>query len=306
LRPATFRRSPSNSPIWDNSDSGRGKRPRRRCHSPCPRCASEPRLSLGTAIVPVHARRALLAQPRQLWHRRRPSGYSGTRRVSPAIVEGWNEHRVSRSARAGPRHRALSTDARSRASASRRGFASASYPIPTAIGDRRAAAGRCCACRAGRRRCRAHSSGRRRSRVARTCRARAVAVPVIAWVTVCVVDGRHETDRALATRAAASVAIFDAHLQPIPPRTRTGRAARSHGTNIDDTPEQLIRDLVVMDRPTNASATRPLVDAGVTTLLTRCYRFPAPRGPLGPGVGDLRETSGSSRVASELMDARYP
>jgi alkanesulfonate monooxygenase SsuD/methylene tetrahydromethanopterin reductase-like flavin-dependent oxidoreductase (luciferase family) len=64
------------------------------------------------------------------------------------------------------------------------------------------------------------------------------------------------------------------------------------GNNIDDTPEQLIRDLVVMGTPDECRAQLArFVDAGVTTLLYEILPIPrAAEGRSGPDAGELRET----------------
>jgi len=247
--------------------------------------ASEPRLSLGTAIVPVFTRgRALLAQTAATLASAAPGRVTlGLGASSPAIVEGWNSiafHdplgrvrgtvRYLRHALAGERVEG--------------GFRLGLVPDPPprlAIGALQPQMLRL--------------AGQEGDGVVLTSLGADDVAPllervaperspfaVIAWVTVCVVDGRDETDRAF---AIARRRVGRYLLTPTYSRYHRGLGRGAlldrMGTNIDDTPEQLIRDLVVMGSPDECRAQLArFVDAGVTTLLYEVL----------PGTRDLRAT----------------
>jgi alkanesulfonate monooxygenase SsuD/methylene tetrahydromethanopterin reductase-like flavin-dependent oxidoreductase (luciferase family) len=116
---------------------------------------------------------------------------------------------------------------------------------------------------------------------------------VIAWVTVCVVTDQTGVERAL---AVARRRVGRYLLTPTYARYHRwlgrGDLLDRMGTTVDDAPERLIRDLVVIGTAEQCRAQlEQYVAAGVTTLLYEV--LPAPRsveGRAGPGVGDLAAT----------------
>ncbi|MEO5842734.1 MAG: LLM class flavin-dependent oxidoreductase [Acidimicrobiales bacterium] len=247
--------------------------------------AAEPRLALGTAIVPVYTRgRALLAQTAAALASAAPGRVTiGLGASSPAIVEGWNSISFTEPlARVRDTVRYLR-----RALAGERvdgGFRLGLVPDPApalAIGALQPQMLRL--------------AGREGDGVVLTSLSADDVAPlleqvaplrrefaVIAWVTVCVVDGRAETERAL-TVARRRVGRY--LLTPTYARYHLGLGRGDlldrMGTNIDDAPEQLIRDLVVIGSPEECRAQlERFVTAGVTTLLYEVL----------PGIGDLAAT----------------
>ena len=99
---------------------------------------------------------------------------------------------------------------------------------------------------------------------------------VVAWVTVCVAEGRAETERAL---AIARRRVGRYLLTPTYARYHRwlgrGDLLDEMGTNLDATPERLIRDLVVVGSPDECRAQlEQFVRAGVTTLLYEVLPLP--------------------------------
>ena len=234
--------------------------------------ASETRLALGTAIVPVYTRgRALLAQTAATLASAAPGRVTmGLGASSPAIVEGWNNIpfvdpltrvrdtvRYLRRALAGER-----VDG---------GFRLGLVPDPPptlAIGALQPQMLRL--------------AGREGDGVVLTSLGADDVAPllervaperpnyaVVAWVTVCVAEGRAETERAL---AIARRRVGRYLLTPTYARYHRwlgrGDLLDEMGTNLDATPERLIRDLVVVGSPDECRAQlEQFVRAGVTTLL---------------------------------------
>jgi probable F420-dependent oxidoreductase len=264
--------------------------------------AAEPRLSLGTAIVPVYTRgRALLAQTAATLSSAAPGRVTlGLGASSPAIVEGWNgiafhdpfvrvrdTVRYLRRALAGERVEG--------------GFRLGLVPDPPpllAIGALQSQMLRL--------------AGREGDGVVLTSLGADDVVPllervvperpafaVIAWVTVCVVDGPAEAERAL---AVARRRVGRYLLTPTYARYHRGLGRGDlldrMGSDVDDTPEELIRDLVVMGSPDECRAQlQRFVDAGITTLLYEMLPMPRSAGGRsglsfrsGPGIGDLAAT----------------
>jgi probable F420-dependent oxidoreductase len=249
--------------------------------------AAEPRLGLGTAIVPVYTRgRALLAQTAAALASAAPGRVTiGLGASSPAIVEGWNSIAfVDPLTRVRDTVRYLR-----RALAGERvdgGFKLGLVPDPApalAIGALQPQMLRL----AGREgdgvvltSLSADDVGALLEQVAPSRREFAV----IAWVTVCVVDGRDETERAL---AVARRRVGRYLLTPTYARYHRGLGRGDlldrMGTRVDDAPEQLIRELVVIGSPEECRAQlERYVTAGVTTLLYEVL----------PGFGDLATTLG--------------
>jgi probable F420-dependent oxidoreductase len=250
--------------------------------------AAEPRLALGTAIVPVYTRgRALLAQTAAALASAAPGRVTiGLGASSPAIVEGWNSI-----AFAEPLTRVRDTvlDLR-RALAGERvdgGFRLGLVPDPApalAIGALQPQMLRL--------------AGREGDGVVLTSLSADDVAPlleqvdpqrrefgVIAWVTVCVVDGAAEAERAV-TVARRRVGRY--LLTPTYARYHRGLGRGDlldrMGSRVDDTPEELIRDLVVIGSPQECRAQlEQYVHAGVTTLLYEVL----------PGFGDLATTLGA-------------
>jgi probable F420-dependent oxidoreductase len=244
--------------------------------------AADDRLAVGTAIVPVFTRgRALLAQIAASLASAAPGRVTiGVGASSPAIVEGWNGIAFRE-----PLQRVRDTirylrDAL-RGERVEGGFRLGNVPpVPPAlaVGALRPQMLRL--------------AGREGDGVVLTSLAAADVAPlldhvepshpdfaVIAWVTVCVVTDPSELDRAL-TVARRRVGRY--LLTPTYARYHRalGRGALLDrmGTNPDDAPEALIRDLVVIGSPDECRAQlRAFADAGVTTLLYEVL----------PGVGDL-------------------
>ena len=247
--------------------------------------ATEARLSVGTAIVPVFTRgRALLAQTAATLASAAPGRVTvGLGASSPAIVEGWNDIafrdplqrvretvRYLRDALQGERMTG--------------GFRLGSVPevAPAlAIGALRPQMLRL--------------AGSEGDGVVLTSLAAADVRPlldhvaparkdfaVIAWVTVCVVDDHTDYERAL-TIARRRVGRY--LLTPTYAHYHRGLGRGDlldrMGTSLDDVPEQLIRDLVVIGSPDECrTQLRAFADSGVTTLLYEVL----------PGVGDLHAT----------------
>ena len=244
--------------------------------------AAEPRLALGTAIVPVSTRgRALLAQTVATLASTAPGRVTiGLGASSPAIVEGWNNIpfvdpltrvrdtvRYLRRALAGER-----VDG---------GFRLGLLPDPLpalAIGALQPQMLRL--------------AGRDGDGVVLTSLSADDVAPllervapersnfaVVAWVTVCVVEDRADGERAL---AVARRRVGRYLLTPTYARYHRGLGRGDlldrMGTAVDDAPEQLIRDLVVIGSPEECRAQlEQYVAAGVTTLLYEVL----------PGIGDL-------------------
>ena len=244
--------------------------------------AAEPRLALGTAIVPVSTRgRALLAQTVATLASTAPGRVTiGLGASSPAIVEGWNNIpfvdpltrvrdtvRYLRRALAGER-----VDG---------GFRLGLLPDPLpalAIGALQPQMLRL--------------AGRDGDGVVLTSLSADDVAPllervapersnfaVVAWVTVCVVEDRADSERAL---AVARRRVGRYLLTPTYARYHRGLGRGDlldrMGTAVDDAPEQLIRDLVVIGSPEECRAQlEQYVAAGVTTLLYEVL----------PGIGDL-------------------
>jgi probable F420-dependent oxidoreductase len=250
--------------------------------------AAEPRLALGTAIVPVYTRgRALLAQTAAALASAAPGRVTiGLGASSPAIVEGWNSI-----AFADPLTRVRDTVLYlRRALAGERvdgGFRLGLVPDPApalAIGALQPQMLRL--------------AGREGDGVVLTSLSADDVAPlleqvdpqrrefaVIAWVTVCVVDGAAEAERAV-TVARRRVGRY--LLTPTYARYHRGLGRGDlldrMGSRVDDTPEELIRDLVVIGSPQECRAQlEQYVHAGVTTLLYEVL----------PGVGDLATTLGA-------------
>lgn len=234
--------------------------------------ASEPRLSLGTAIVPVYTRgRALLAQTAATLGSAAPGRVTlGLGASSPAIVEGWNSIafvdplarvrdtvRYLRGALAGERVEG--------------GFRLGLVPDPApalAIGALQPQMLRL--------------AGREGDGVVLTSLGADDVAPllervaperenfaVIAWVTVCVVDSPAEFDRALAVarRRVGRYLLTPTYAQYHRWLGR-GDLLDRMGNNVDAAPEQLIRDLVVIGSSAECRAQlERFVAAGVTTLL---------------------------------------
>ena len=254
--------------------------------------AAEPRLALGTAIVPVYTRgRALLAQTAAALASAAPGRVTiGLGASSPAIVEGWNSIpfvdpltrvrdtvRYLRRALAGER-----VDG---------GFRLGLVPDPApalAIGALQPQMLRL-----------AGSEGD--GVVLTSLNADDVAplleqvapqrsgFRVIAWVTVCVVESRAERERA---RAFARRRVGRYLLTPTYARYHRGLGRGDlldrMGTNVDEAPEQLIRDLVVIGPPEDCrTQLERYVAAGVTTLLYEVLPAPRSEGRSGPDIGDL-------------------
>ncbi|MEO8697246.1 MAG: LLM class flavin-dependent oxidoreductase, partial [Acidimicrobiales bacterium] len=246
---------------------------------------AEPRLAVGTAIVPVYTRgRALLAQTVAALASAAPGRVTiGLGASSPAIVEGWNSIAfVDPLTRVRDTVRYLR-----RALAGERvdgGFKLGLVPVPTpalAIGALQPQMLRL--------------AGREADGVVLTSLSADDVVPlleqvapprpefaVIAWVTVCVVDGGAETERAL---AVARRRVGRYLLTPTYARYHRGLGRGDlldqMGTRVDDAPEQLIRDLVVIGSAEECRAQlERYVSAGVTTLLYEVL----------PGIGDLATT----------------
>ena len=247
--------------------------------------AAEPRLALGTAIVPVSTRgRALLAQTVATLASAAPGRVTiGLGASSPAIVEGWNgipfvdpltrvrdTVRYLRRALAGER-----VDG---------GFRLDLLPDPPpalAIGALQPQMLRL--------------AGREGDGVVLTSLSADDVAPllnrvapqrsnfaVIAWVTVCIVEDRADIGRAL---AIARRRIGRYLLTPTYAHYHRGLGRGDlldrMGTVVDDAPEQLVRDLVVIGSPEECRAQlERYVAAGVTTLLYEVL----------PGVGDLAAT----------------
>ena len=247
--------------------------------------AADARLSLGTAIVPVFTRgRALLAQTAASLASAAPGRVTfGFGASSPAIVEGWNgipfvdplrrvrdTVRYLRDALAGERMQG--------------GFRLGSLPAVApalAIGALRPQMLRL--------------AGREGDGVVLTSLAAADVRPlldhvaparepfaVIAWVTVCVVDDRADYERALAVaRRRVGRYLLTPSYAHYHRGLGRGDLLDRMGSSLDDVPEQLIRDLVVMGPPDECRAQlRAFADAGVTTLLYEVL----------PGLGDLHAT----------------
>lgn len=250
--------------------------------------AAEARLGLGTAIVPVYTRgRALLAQTAAALASAAPGRVTiGLGASSPAIVEGWNSIAfVDPLARVRDTVRYLR-----RALGGERvdgGFRLGLVPDPApalAIGALQPQMLRL--------------AGREGDGVVLTSLSADDVVPlleqvdpqrrefaVIAWVTVCVVDGPAEAERAV---AVARRRVGRYLLTPTYARYHRGLGRGDlldrMGSRIDDTPEELIRDLVVIGSPHECRAQlERFVDAGVTTLLYEVL----------PGFGDLGTTLGA-------------
>jgi probable F420-dependent oxidoreductase len=256
--------------------------------------AVEPRLALGTAIVPVYTRgRALLAQTAAALASAAPGRVTiGLGASSPAIVEGWNSIPfVDPLARVRDTVRYLR-----RALAGERvdgGFRLGLVPDPApalAIGALQPQMLRL----AGREgdgvvltSLSADDVGPLLDRVAPQRRDFAV----IAWVTVCVVEDRADIERAL---AVARRRVGRYLLTPTYARYHRGLGRGDlldrMGTAVDDAPERLIRDLVVIGSPDECcTQLARFVEAGVTTLLYEVL----------PGIGDLAATL---RSLSPLAD----
>ncbi|HUP74470.1 MAG TPA: LLM class flavin-dependent oxidoreductase [Acidimicrobiales bacterium] len=258
--------------------------------------ASEPRLSFGTAIVPVYTRgRALLAQTAATLASAAPGRVTiGLGASSPAIVEGWNSipfvdplARVRDSVRY--LRRALSGEKVDG------GFRLGLVPDPVpalAIGALQPQMLRL-------------AGGEGDGVVLTSLGADDVApllervaparsdFAVIAWVTVCVVTDRADDERAL---AVARRRVGRYLLTPTYARYHRwlgrGDLLDRMGANPDDAPEQLIRDLVVIGSPDQCRAQlERYVEAGVTTLLYEVMPLPhSDGGRSGPGVADLAAT----------------
>jgi probable F420-dependent oxidoreductase len=247
--------------------------------------AADDRLAVGTAIVPVYTRgRALLAQTSASLASAAPGRVTlGLGASSPAIVEGWNgiafrnplarvrdTVRYLRDALQGER-----VDG---------GFRLGTPP-PTppalAIGALQQQMLRL--------------AGREGDGVVLTSLAATDVAPlldqcepsrpdfaVIAWVTVCVVDDASDVDRAL---GVARRRVGRYLLTPTYARYHRGLGRGAlldrMGSNPDDAPDALIRDLIVLGSPAECRVQlRAFADAGVTTLLYEVL----------PGVGDLMAT----------------
>jgi probable F420-dependent oxidoreductase len=247
--------------------------------------ASEPRLSFGTAIVPVYTRgRALLAQTAATLASTAPGRVTiGLGASSPAIVEGWNGipfvdplTRVRDTVRY--LRRALSGE---RVDG---GFRLGLVPDPPpalAIGALQPQMLRL--------------AGREGDGVVLTSLGADDVAPllervapergnfaVIAWVTVCVVTDRADYERALtiARRRVGGYLLVPTYARYHRWLGR-GDLLDRMGTVVDDAPERLIRDLVVIGTPQECRAQLDqYVAAGVTTLLYEVL----------PGVGDLAAT----------------
>ena len=258
--------------------------------------AAEPRLALGTAIVPVYTRgRALLAQTAASLASSAPGRVTiGLGASSPAIVEGWNNIPfVDPLARVRDTVRYLR-----RALSGERvdgGFRLGLVPDPPpalAIGALQPQMLRL--------------AGREGDGVVLTSLGADDVAPllervapqrrdfeVIAWVTVCVVDGRAEFERAL---AVARRRVGRYLLTPTYARYHRGLGRGDlldrMGTSVDDAPEQLIRDLAVIGSPEECRAQlEQYVAAGVTTLLYEVLPMPrSEEGRSGPVLGDLAAT----------------
>jgi probable F420-dependent oxidoreductase len=247
--------------------------------------AADSRLALGTAIVPVYTRgRALLAQTAATLASAAPGRVTfGIGASSPAIVESWNgltfrdplarvrdTMRTLRAALAGER-----IDG---------GFRlGAPPPVPPAlaVGALQPQMLRL--------------AGREGDGVVLTSLAATDVAPllelvepvrsdfaVIAWVTVCVVDDRSALDHALnvARRRVGRYLLTPTYARY---HRTLGRGALLDrmGSNVDDAPDELIREIVVIGSTEECrDQLRAFVTAGVTTLLYEVL----------PGVGDLRET----------------
>ena len=244
--------------------------------------AADPRLSVGTAIVPVFTRgRALLAQTAATLASAAPGRVTiGLGASSPAIVEGWNSIpfvdplvRVRETVRY--LRRALSG---ARVDGGfRLGLVPETVPA-LAIGALQPQMLRL--------------AGREGDGVVLTSLGADDVVPlldhvaperdnfaVIAWVTVCVVTERADYQRAL---AVARRRVGGYLLVPTYARYHRllgrGDLLDRMGSTPDDAPEQLIRDLVVIGSPEECrTQLERYVEAGVTTLLYEVL----------PGVGDL-------------------
>ena len=257
--------------------------------------AAEPRLALGTAIVPVFTRgRALLAQTVATLASTAPGRVTiGLGASSPAIVEGWNSIPF-----ADPLTRVRDTVRYlRRALAGERvdgGFRLGLLPDPPpalAIGALQPQMLRL--------------AGREGDGVVLTSLGADDGAPlldqvapqrsnfaVIAWVTVCVVEDRADIERAL---AIARRRVGRYLLTPTYARYHRGLGRGDlldrMGTVVDDAPERLIRDLVVIGTPEECRAQLDqYVAAGVTTLLYEVL----------PGIGDL---DASLRALSPLAGA---
>ena len=255
--------------------------------------AAEPRLSLGTAILPVYTRgRALLAQTAAALASAAPGRVTvGLGASSPAIVEGWNgipfvdplarvrdTIRYMRRALAGERVEG--------------GFRLGLVPDPPpalAIGALQPQMLRL--------------AGREGDGVVLTSLGAEDVAPllervapersnfaVIAWVTVCVAEDRDAVDRAL---AVARRRVGRYLLTPTYARYHRwlgrGDLLDAMGSDIDATPEQLIRDLVVIGSPDECTAQlQRFVRSGVTTLLYEV--LPVPHSSGAHGIDDLTST----------------
>ena len=247
--------------------------------------AAEPRLALGTAIVPVFTRgRALLAQTAATLASAAPGRVTiGVGASSPAIVEGWNGipfvdplTRVRDTVRY--LRRALSGE---RVDGGYRLGLVPDPPPALAIGALQPQMLRL--------------AGSEGDGVVLTSLGADDVAPlldlvapqssnfsVIAWVTVCVVEDRADIERAL---ALARRRVGGYLLIPTYARYHRwlgrGDLLDRMGAVVDDAPERLIRDLVVIGTSDECRAQLDqYVAAGVTTLLYEVL----------PGIGDLAAT----------------
>ena len=247
--------------------------------------AADARLSVGTAIVPVFTRgRALLAQTAATLASAAPGRVTfGLGASSPAIVEGWNgipfrdplarvrdTVRYLRGALQGERVEG--------------GFRLGAVPevAPAlAIGALRPHMLRLAGLEADGVVLTSLAAGDVEPLLEHVTPARAD-FAVIAWVTVCVVDDRDDRERALAVarRRVGRYLLTPTYAQYHRWLGR-GEQLDRMGSSLDDVPERIVRDLVVMGSPDECRAQlRAFIDAGVTTLLYEVL----------PGVGDLSTT----------------
>ena len=244
--------------------------------------AAEPRLSLGTAIVPVFTRgRALLAQTAATLASAAPGRVTiGLGASSPAIVERWNSIPfVDPLARVRDTVRYLR-----RALSGERvdgGFRLGNVPDSApalAIGALQPQMLRLAGSEGDGVVLTSLGAGDVAPLLERVAPERSN-FAVIAWVTVCVVTDRTDYVRALevARRRAGGYLLMPTYARYHRWLGR-GDLLDRMGNDVADAPEQLIRDLVVIGSPEECRAQlERYVDAGVTTLLYEVL----------PGVGDL-------------------